>query len=80
MGTLANSEDPYEMRHFIRVCIVCQDKIDLQRKKYNVLENITSDLPIYTMDHPDFIAYSVMENSIGLKRAKMRNGLEHPQK
>ena len=25
------------MWHFIRVCTVCEDKIDLQRKKYNIL-------------------------------------------
>ena len=36
-GTLANSEDPI-MRHFIRVCTVCLNKINLQRKKYFFLK------------------------------------------
>ena len=41
-GTLANSEDPDEMPHdapFTRVCTVCFDKIDLQRKKYDICFN-----------------------------------------
>ena len=47
MHTSANSEDPDEMRimqHFIRVNTVCQDKNDLQGKKYNiVIEFITCE-------------------------------------
>ena len=59
------------MGHFIRVCTVCQNKIDLQRKKHNMfLEIITCDPSVYTMDHPDFIVCWLMENSIGLKRVK----------
>ena len=35
------------------------------------LSNLYYDDPsIYTMDHPDFIVCSFMENSIGLKRVK----------
>ena len=35
-----------------------------------ILEIITCDPSIYTMDHPAFIACRFMENSIGLKRVK----------
>ena len=66
----------YEMPHnaaFYHVCTVCEDKNYLQRKKYNIfLEIITCDPSIDTMDHPDFIACSFMENSIGLKRVKVQ--------
>ena len=34
------------------------------------LEIISQDLWKCTMDHPDFIVCSCMENSIGLKRVK----------
>ena len=34
------------------------------------LKIITCDPSIYTMDHPDFIVCSFMENSIGVKRVK----------
>ena len=45
MGTLANSEDPekcqvHVKRNFVRVCTICQDKNDLQRKKYNYIWKI----------------------------------------
>ena len=61
------------MRHFIRVCTVYQDKIELQRKKFNILGGIiTCDPLIYIMDHHDFILCSFMENFTGLKRE--RNG------
>ena len=53
-------------------CLLRQ--IDLQRKKYNNFGGgggiITCCPSIYTMDHPDFIVCSFMENSIGLKRVK----------
>ena len=40
------------MRHFIRVCTVCEEKIDLQNR-YNIfLEIIPGDPFIYTTDHP----------------------------
>ena len=32
------------------------------------MEIITCDPSIYTMDHPDFVVGSFMENYIGLKR------------
>ena len=34
MSTFANSEDPDEMLHFIRVFTVCKGKNDLQTKEY----------------------------------------------
>ena len=34
-------------------------------------EIIICDPSIYTMDYPDFILCSFMENSIGLKRVKL---------
>ena len=39
------------------------------KKKIQLIlgEIITCDPSIYTMDHPDFIVCSLMENSIGLK-------------
>ena len=59
------------MRHFIRVCTVCKDKINLQRKKYNIfLEIITCDPSTFTMDHPGLTGSNFMRNSIGPKRDK----------
>ena len=61
------------MWHFIRVCTVCLDKIDLQRKKYHILGGggiITCDPLIYTMDHPNLTLSSFIEYSFGLKRVK----------
>ena len=74
MGILANSEDPDEMKHnvaFHRGLHCLLEKMDLQRKKYNIFfEIITRDPSIYTMDHHDFIVCSFMENSLGLKWVK----------
>ena len=69
-GTLANSEDQEKLRHFIRVCTVCSDEIDLQRNKYNVC------LFFLKLKHvaPQYIQWTVSnftENSIGLKRVKL---------
>ena len=38
MSTFANSEDPDEMQHFIRVYTVCIRKKDLQNKEYSNFE------------------------------------------
>ena len=58
MRSLVNSEDPDEMPHnlsfchYISVDNVCLEKYDLQRKKNNyILEIITYDPSINTMDH-----------------------------
>ena len=58
------------MQHFIGVCTVCNDKIDLQRNAILFLKIITCDPSIYTMEHHDFIVCSFKENSIGLKRVE----------
>ena len=36
MSTFANSGDPDEMLHFIKVYTVCKGKKDLQTKEYNI--------------------------------------------
>ena len=65
------------MRHFIKVCTVCKDTIDLQRKKNNiVLKNITLDTPIYIMDRHDRTVCSFMEMSIGLKKVNLSESPE----
>ena len=43
-----------------------------KKNKQECMEIITYDPSMYTMDHPDFIGCSFMENSIGLKRVKNR--------
>ena len=55
------------MRHFTRVFTVCLDKIDIQRKKYNFfLKKKYKMWPLsYTLDNPDFIACSFVENANG---------------
>ena len=46
MHTLANSEEQDEiMWHFRRFYTVCQDKNNLQRKKYNLILEITTCHP-----------------------------------
>ena len=68
--------DPNEMyapgtQPFIRICTVCYDIIELQRK----MKIRTFDPPIYTTDIPDCIVYSLMENSIGLKSSGGSRGV-----
>ena len=53
------------MRHFIRFSTVCEYKIDLQRKKYNIFSKII------TCDTIDLtIVCGFMENSVGFKGVK----------
>ena len=75
MGTFAhsvNNEDPDEIPqnatfHQGLHCLIRQT-----RKKYNIiLEIITYGPSIYTMDNPDFIVFSLMNNSIGMKIVKV---------
>ena len=43
----------------------CLDKINLQKKKYNIFfEIITCNHSLCTMDHPDLTISNLMENSI----------------
>ena len=58
----------YDKRHFIRVYTVCKDKIDLQRRKYNILDIISCGPSMHAIGHSDSIVCSFMENSVGLKR------------
>ena len=72
MGTLENSEDPDEMPQYAAFhqglhCLLRQNQSSEKNKQY-LLEIMTCDPSVYTMDHPDFIICSFMENSIGLKR------------
>ena len=62
MYRLANSEDLEEMKHFIRVYIVCYmyEKRDPQRK----MEIISCDTSIYIMDHPKIHTSNQKEESI----------------
>ena len=74
MATLANSIDPDEMPHNAAFhqglhCLLRQNQPSEKQIRY-FWEIITSDPSVYTMDHPDFIACSFMEYSIGLKRVK----------
>ena len=72
MGTLANSEDFNDMPLYGAFHQGLQDKIDLQRKKKKyVFGNFNLYPLIYTIDQPDSIACSFMENSIDLKRVIM---------
>ena len=74
MGTLANSEDPDEMRHNHQGLHCLLDQMYLQRKKYNIFWIILPcDPSIYTMNHPDLAVSNFMGNSIGPKRVKWRN-------
>ena len=50
MSTFANSEDPDEMQHFIRVYTVCKCKKGLQTKEYNIFLNYNpTPLDIYNV-------------------------------
>ena len=50
-----DSENPDEMPHFIRVCSVFYDNIDLQRKRYIINCNPSR----YSMGHPDFTLWNI---------------------
>ena len=63
------------LRYIISVCTVCgctvcKDKLDLRNKYIIFFEIITYDPSMYRKNHPDFIVYRFMENSIGLIRIK----------
>ena len=76
MGTFANSEDLGEMQHDVAFhlglhCLLRPNQSSEKEIQY-FLEIITRDPSIYTMNHPDLIACSFMENSIGLKRVGLK--------
>ena len=69
---MVNSEDPDEMPqnaafHQGLHCLLRQNPSS-ERKIQYFQEIITYDPLVYTMEHPDFIVCSFLENSIGLKR------------
>ena len=59
------------LRHFIRDCTVCCDKIDYQSKKYIFFLILTCDPQIYTMDHTDLTISDFKGESIGLQRVNV---------
>ena len=79
-----NSEDTDEMPHSVVFhqslhCLLRQYRYTKKEIQY-VLEIITCDPLIYTMDHPEFLYVDFIENSIGLKRVNPfmpSNRMEH---
>ena len=73
---LANREEPDEMQHNAAFhqglhCLRIQNRYsETPRGIQYILEIITCDPSIYTMDHPDLTVSNFMGNSIGLKRVK----------
>ena len=70
MGTLENSEDPDEMPHYAAFlqglhCLLRQNRSSEKKLQYFWK---LCDPSEYTIDHPDFITCSLIENAIGLKR------------
>ena len=70
MGALANSENSDEIWHNAAFyqglhCLIRQNLSSEKELQY-VLEIITCDPLISTMDHPDLLVCCFMENSIGL--------------
>ena len=68
---MANSEDPDEMPHKAAFhqglhCLLSQH-LCLGKKIIIILEIITCNPLIYTMDHPNLTIAKFMENSNGLK-------------
>ena len=84
MGTMASNEDPDEMPHIAAFhqgldCLTRQNRSSEVEIHY-CFEIITCDPLLYTMDNPDFIVCSFMENSIDLKRVDviLRGSNEYP--
>ena len=79
-----NSEDTDEMLHNVAFhqslhCLLRQYQYTKKEIQY-VLEIITSDPLIYTMDHPEGMYVAFMDNIIGLKRVNpfmLSNLMEH---
>ena len=71
MGILTNSENPNEMLHNVAFhqglhCLLRQNRSSEGKNTFK--KKITSDSSKYTMDHPDLIVRSFMDNSFGPKR------------
>ena len=68
-GIFANSEDPAICCISSRSALFAMTKLFFrERHTLFVLEIITGYPSIFSMDYPDFIVCSFMENSSGLKR------------
>ena len=52
------------MQHFIRVCTICLDKNDLQRKKHFYLENITCDPGYIQLTLPSLLYHTRRKNPL----------------
>ena len=73
IDTFGNSENTDKLPHNngpIHQCLHCllRQKRLSEKVLQLVLEIITSNTSIYTMDHPDLIACSFVEYFIGLRR------------
>ena len=70
MANFANSEDPDEMLHnaAFHQGLHCLPKQNQSSDLKYFLTIMTCDPSIHTMDHPNFIVCSFMENSTSLKR------------
>ena len=65
-GTLANSEDLYEMPHNVAFslglhCLLRQNQSSEIEIQYSLFEIMSCDYSIYAMDHSDFIVCKFME-------------------
>ena len=74
-GTLADSVDPDEMPHNAAFhqylhCLVRQNQTS-EKEIHYLLEIITCDPSIYTMDHPCLTVSNFIGNSNGPKRVKI---------
>ena len=61
MCTSANSEDLDEMPHRGLYCLLGQNRSS-RRKSDKNFGNLACDPSVYTMDHLDFIVYSLMKS------------------
>ena len=73
MDTMGDSEDPYEMPHYVSFhqglhCLLRQKQSTEKEKKCSV--TLSSNRSIYRMDRPDLIVSNVMQNLIDLKNSK----------
>ena len=69
-GTLEHIVDPDDMaNHQGLHCLLSRNRSSEKEIQY-VLESITCDPSIYTIDHPGLIVSSIMGNYIGTERVK----------
>ena len=62
-GTLSNSEDPNKMSHYATFHQGLHYLVKQERILENAFLEVTGfDPSVFTMDHPDFVLFSFMEN------------------